>query len=147
MRTRQKTKRHRLGKRTRLTPERSYDVWGVAYWSPDLIDFDGLIPAREWGRWRFGLRSSSRRSPSPAHDSQERACRTCHVAWRGRLSQRWERRGMRWALLSLVLGLAPASAFAMCTCECIDGAVQALCDSSDEVAPLCPARVCPAAPQ
>ena len=29
MRTRQKAKRHRLGKRPRLTPERSYDVWRV----------------------------------------------------------------------------------------------------------------------
>src|SRR6195952_4041528 len=63
VRTQQKAKRRRLGKRPRLTPERSYDVWGVEQWSPDPIDFDGLIPAREWGRWRFGLRSSSRRSP------------------------------------------------------------------------------------
>ncbi len=53
---------------------------------------------------------------------------------------------MRWALLSLVLGLAPASAFAMCTCECIDGAVQPLCDSSEGVAPYCPARTCPTVP-
>jgi len=53
---------------------------------------------------------------------------------------------MRWGRLGMLLGLVPIPAFAMCTCECVDGAVQALCDNALEVAPVCPARICPAVP-
>ena len=53
---------------------------------------------------------------------------------------------MRRGWLGSLLGLVPIPAFAICTCECVDGAVQSLCDNSEEVAPLCPSRPCPPVP-
>jgi hypothetical protein len=37
----------------------------------------------------------------------------------------------------------PASAD--CRCTCVNGSMQALCDSAFELAPLCPMRLCPLA--
>jgi hypothetical protein len=53
---------------------------------------------------------------------------------------------MWWGRLGAFLGLVSVPAFAMCTCECVDGAPQVLCDRSEEAAPLCPSRVCPPVP-
>ncbi|KAB1068721.1 hypothetical protein F6X53_31410 [Methylobacterium soli] len=53
---------------------------------------------------------------------------------------------MRWGWLGTFLSLVPIPAFAMCTCECVDGVVQALCDNSEEVASPCPPRACPPVP-
>ena len=53
---------------------------------------------------------------------------------------------MRWDWFGALLGLVPIPAFAMCTCECVDGTLQSLCDNSEEVAPFCPSRACPPAP-
>ena len=52
---------------------------------------------------------------------------------------------MRLGWFGAFLGLIPVSTFAMCTCECVDGAMQALCEDSEKVAPVCPARDCPTA--
>lgn len=39
------------------------------------------------------------------------------------------------------LGLAP-QARASCECRCVDGEMRALCSSSIEIAPICPAVAC-----
>ena len=82
----------------------------------------------------------------PAYDSSEPWTGTSHVGRSGAVSQRREEPRMRWGWLGAFLGLVPASAFAMCTCECVDGAVQVLCDDSQGTAPRCPSRACPPAP-
>lgn len=33
-----------------------------------------------------------------------------------------------------------------CTCECVDGQVQALCESSIDLKPICPPKICPQTP-
>jgi hypothetical protein len=39
--------------------------------------------------------------------------------------------------------LLPQLGYADCVCRCVDGEMQALCNSSIEIAPICPPRVCP----
>ena len=82
----------------------------------------------------------------PAYDSSEPWTGTSHVGRSGAVSQRREEPRMRWGWLGAFLGLVPVPAFAICTCECVEGAVQALCDNNEEVAPVCPTRVCPPVP-
>jgi hypothetical protein len=41
-----------------------------------------------------------------------------------------------------VAALASAAA-AECTCECVSGRMQPLCDSSIDLAPICPLQICP----
>lgn len=38
------------------------------------------------------------------------------------------------------------SARAACTCECVNGQVRAVCSSSIDLKPICPARICPISP-
>ena len=46
-------------------------------------------------------------------------------------------------ILAAMLGLAlTAQAQASCECRCVDGQMQALCSSSIDIAPICPAAVC-----
>ena len=54
---------------------------------------------------------------------------------------------MRWGWFGAFLGLAPIPALAICTCECVDGAFQALCGDSQGTAPACPSRICPPVPR
>lgn len=63
----QKAKRHRLEKRSRLTPDRRYDVW-EAFSVSQTSSISTALRLATGGRWRFGLRSFSRRSPFPALD-------------------------------------------------------------------------------
>ncbi len=52
----------------------------------------------------------------------------------------------RLGLLLVVAGSAVSpsdSAGASCTCECVDGHMQPLCDSAINSAPICPPRLCP----
>ena len=48
---------------------------------------------------------------------------------------------MRIAIV-LVLFLV-GSVMADCTCECVDGKVVAVCESSIDLPPICPPRICP----
>jgi hypothetical protein len=43
-------------------------------------------------------------------------------------------------LAALVL---PVEAYAACSCECVNGRLEALCASSIDVPPVCAPRVCP----
>jgi len=48
------------------------------------------------------------------------------------------------ALIAAVLAiLQPERADARCTCTCVNGSQQALCESAAELPPLCPPRLCP----
>jgi hypothetical protein len=49
--------------------------------------------------------------------------------------------GAAFALLALVYSPAQAN----CTCQCVNGRMQPLCDSSIDLPPLCPPIVCPIA--
>lgn len=57
---------------------------------------------------------------------------------------------LRFLLLALVIFLVSAGAggraFASCECACVEGKTQAVCSSSIDIKPICPARVCPIAP-
>ncbi len=56
---------------------------------------------------------------------------------------------MRVILLVLLMGITAmlsSEASAGCTCQCINGEVQPLCDSSIDLPPICPPTVCPIAP-
>ena len=39
-----------------------------------------------------------------------------------------------------------SSAYSACTCECINGEVQAICSSSLDLPPICASRICPLVP-
>lgn len=55
---------------------------------------------------------------------------------------------MKMATIILALGLtAPlvGPAMADCTCECVNGRMQPLCDSSIDLPPICPPTLCPLA--
>jgi hypothetical protein len=48
--------------------------------------------------------------------------------------------------LSSLIFMALASstaAYAGCTCQCVNGQMQPLCDSSIDLAPICPPTICP----
>lgn len=48
------------------------------------------------------------------------------------------------ALISFaVLALLSGPASAGCSCNCVNGHVQALCSSSLDIQPICPPRICP----
>lgn len=57
---------------------------------------------------------------------------------------------IRSVMLSLALGAAgsllPIPSFAACSCECINGSVQAVCSNSLDIRPICPPRICPIVP-
>lgn len=42
--------------------------------------------------------------------------------------------------------LLPADALARCVCRCVGEEVQALCDSTLDIPPICPPKICPIAP-
>lgn len=46
----------------------------------------------------------------------------------------------KYAALALVLFASPA--YANCTCACVDGRVQALCEPGPQLPPLCGPRLC-----
>lgn len=50
---------------------------------------------------------------------------------------------MRWLVIGLLLPLSFSAANAACTCRCVDGQVQPLCDKATDARPLCPATLCP----
>jgi len=50
------------------------------------------------------------------------------------------------ALSALVISLTPHDAGAACSCQCVNGRMQALCDNAMELRPLCPLAVCPLVP-
>jgi hypothetical protein len=55
---------------------------------------------------------------------------------------------MKGLLLVVGVGLAllpGAPADAACTCKCVDGQMQALCESGIDIRPICPPRICPIA--
>ena len=53
---------------------------------------------------------------------------------------------MKRLALALILMLAANSAFAGCYCTCINGVNQPLCESSIDIPPICPPKVCPIEP-
>jgi hypothetical protein len=52
---------------------------------------------------------------------------------------------MRSAFISLTLMLLGGTANAACTCQCVDGQMQPLCQSAIDLPPICPATICPIA--
>lgn len=50
---------------------------------------------------------------------------------------------MKLVLLCLWLAILGAAAHASCYCQCVDGAMQALCDSAIDLPPICPPSICP----
>ncbi len=42
-----------------------------------------------------------------------------------------------------VLALSAGTADAGCTCQCVNGQMRPLCDSSMEIPPICPPTICP----
>lgn len=51
-------------------------------------------------------------------------------------------RGLLFLLLALIGALTATPAVAGCQCVCANGRPKAICQSSLDVAPTCPARVC-----
>ncbi|WP_407174796.1 hypothetical protein [Bradyrhizobium sp. STM 3562] len=49
---------------------------------------------------------------------------------------------MRFILAALLGVVLAAPAHASCECRCVEGEMQALCSSSIDIAPICPATVC-----
>jgi hypothetical protein len=49
------------------------------------------------------------------------------------------------AMFALVFILYSTAAHAECTCQCVNGRMQPLCDNSIGVPPICPPTVCPIA--
>ena len=49
-------------------------------------------------------------------------------------------------LLAALFCLAAFPAAADCVCRCVDGAMRAICSSSTDLQPVCPAVICPMAP-
>lgn len=43
--------------------------------------------------------------------------------------------------------LAAGRALAACTCRCVEGVIQPLCDNTIEIRPICPPTICPITPQ
>jgi hypothetical protein len=58
--------------------------------------------------------------------------------------ERLVRRLVIGAGVSLALMMSVA-ARASCTCQCVDGQMQALCSSALDIRPICPSRICPIA--
>ena len=54
-------------------------------------------------------------------------------------------RSVIFAFALLLLGGTAANAG--CTCQCVDGQMQPLCESSVDLPPLCPPTICPLAPR
>ena len=52
------------------------------------------------------------------------------------------------SLLTAGMSLAfhPSPANASCVCRCVDGEVQALCESTIDIPPICPPKICPIVP-
>ncbi len=53
---------------------------------------------------------------------------------------------MRLILIALMVLLPGSAANAACTCQCVDGQMQPLCESAIDLPPICPATICPIAP-
>ena len=53
---------------------------------------------------------------------------------------------MRLILIALMVLLLGGAANAACTCQCVDGQMQPLCQSAIDLPPICPATACPIAP-
>jgi len=49
------------------------------------------------------------------------------------------------SLAAAVLLAGSTTAYAECTCQCVNGHMQPLCDSSIDLPPICPPMVCPIA--
>jgi hypothetical protein len=49
------------------------------------------------------------------------------------------------AVFALVFILCSTVAHAGCTCQCVNGHMQPLCDSSIDISPICPPTICPIA--
>jgi hypothetical protein len=52
---------------------------------------------------------------------------------------------MRSVFLALTFVLLGGTANAACTCQCVDGQMQPLCQSAIDLPPICPATICPIA--
>jgi hypothetical protein len=50
------------------------------------------------------------------------------------------------ALVAFLTLQFSASAFASCTCRCVNGSVQALCTSTLDIQPICAPQICPIVP-
>ena len=51
--------------------------------------------------------------------------------------------GMRFILMLLIFNIF---AYCVCTCECVNGHVQSICENAYDVHLVCPPRVCPIVP-
>jgi hypothetical protein len=47
------------------------------------------------------------------------------------------------ALPAALVFLVPAASHAECLCQCVNGEMQPLCQSTMDLPPLCPPRLCP----
>jgi len=48
--------------------------------------------------------------------------------------------------LGFLASIFSISSWADCRCACVNGSVQALCTSSIDLKPICPAQICPITP-
>jgi hypothetical protein len=55
------------------------------------------------------------------------------------------KRSFMTAVCAGLLTLASTALHAGCTCQCVNGRMQPLCDSAIDLRPLCPPTVCPIA--
>ena len=53
---------------------------------------------------------------------------------------------MRSLFFAVLLSVLPASVWANCVCQCVNGEVEAICSNSMSIPPICPPRVCPITP-
>jgi hypothetical protein len=52
---------------------------------------------------------------------------------------------MRSLLIGILFLMVAGSAHASCVCQCVDGQMQPICQSSIDLPPICPASICPIA--
>lgn len=50
---------------------------------------------------------------------------------------------MKFRVFAILACLAALNANASCTCECVNGQVQAVCDNAMDLQPICSAQMCP----
>ena len=53
---------------------------------------------------------------------------------------------MKKLLLTLVLSLTSFGTYAACSCQCVNGQMQPICNNSMDMPPMCPPTMCPMTP-
>lgn len=53
---------------------------------------------------------------------------------------------MKKLLISSALSLVSLGSYAACTCQCVNGQMQPICNNSMDMPPICPPTICPMTP-